>query len=109
MVQMFGRFPFLSEEWCLSKQWQWWKTFVNNFFLSGGDDDYQDNEDKICEDFLPIRRDEWGWGSWQTAWAPDRGPSFDQDNDDDFEGVDDIETLCLSISIIWWTSSLTQL
>ena len=35
-------------------------TFEKNFFLSGGDDDYQDNEDKICEDFLPIRRDEWG-------------------------------------------------
>ena len=33
-------------------------TFEKNFFLSGGDDDYQDNEDKICEDFLPIRRDD---------------------------------------------------
>ena len=33
---------------------------LKNFFLSGGDDVYQDNDDKICEDFLPIRRDEWG-------------------------------------------------
>ena len=78
---------------------------LKNFFLSGGDDVYQDNEDKICEDFLPIKRDEWGWGSWQTAWAPDWGPSFDHDNDDNFEGVDDIETLWLSIPIIWWISS----
>ena len=68
-----------------------------------------DDDDDIFAKIVFIRRDEWGWGSWQTAWAPDRGPSFDQDNDDDFEGVDDIETLCLSISIIWWTSSLTQL